>query len=120
MKIVTFRNFFMVGGLALLVLVSASSEARAQGRSNWDKKCAKFVNCHDASEGRVDGRGPRRGSDSDNWNSRRFRHDRDYRTFTDHHRQRRHNSDREFDRNGNWRDRNRDMRRHATWSRRGR
>ena len=26
---------------------------------NYDKKCAKFKNCHDASEGRWDGRGPR-------------------------------------------------------------
>ncbi len=26
---------------------------------NYSKKCAKFVNCHDASEGRIDGRGPR-------------------------------------------------------------
>ena len=27
--------------------------------SNHDRKCAKFKNCHDASEGRWDGRGPR-------------------------------------------------------------
>ena len=27
--------------------------------SNQDKKCAKFVNCHDARDGRWDGRGPR-------------------------------------------------------------
>ena len=89
----------MVGGLAFLVLMSASYEARAQGRgrgeSNEDKKCSKFVNCHDASEGRWDGRGPRRGTDSDNWNSRHFRHDRDSR-FTDQ--RRRHHRDREFNR----------------------
>ena len=29
-------------------------------RSNYNKKCAKFVNCHDASDGRRDGRGPNR------------------------------------------------------------
>jgi hypothetical protein len=79
----------MIGGLAFLVLISASYEARAQGRgrdeSKWDKKCAKFVNCHDASEGRVDGRGPRRGNDSDDSNWRRSRRDRDSDNF-DHHR----------------------------------
>jgi hypothetical protein len=32
---------------------------RTTRRSNYDKKCAKFRNCHDASEGRWDGRGPR-------------------------------------------------------------
>src|SRR6185503_2173668 len=73
MKLVTFRNFLMIGALGIVV-TSASYEARAQGRgrghSNEDKKCAKFVNCHDASEGRWDGRGPRRGNDNDNWNWR--------------------------------------------------
>ena len=71
MKLVAFRKFFMVVGLAFLVVIGASYEARAQGRgwkaSKWDKKCDKFVNCHDASEGRLDGRGPRRGTDSDAW-----------------------------------------------------
>lgn len=116
----------MVGGLAFLVLIGASYEARAQGRgrgeSNQDKKCSKFVNCHDASEGRWDARGPRRGTDSNNWDSRRFRHrhGRDFDSVNDRQRQRRHHRDREFDRNSNWRQRNRDMRRHETWSRRGR
>ena len=26
---------------------------------NYNKKCGKFVNCHDARNGRIDGRGPR-------------------------------------------------------------
>jgi len=60
MQLVTFRNFLMVGALGIVV-ITASYEARAQGRgrghSNEDKKCAKFVNCHDASDGRWDGRG---------------------------------------------------------------
>jgi len=110
----------MVGGLAL-VLMSASYEAQAQGRgqgeSNRDKKCSKFVNCHDASEGRWDGRGPRR-TDSDNWNSRRFRHGGDFDNFSDQQRQRRHHHDREFNRNDYWR--NRDRSRNRTWSHRGR
>jgi len=113
----------MVGGLAFLVLMSASYEARAQGRgrgeSKEDKKCAKFVNCHDASEGRLDGRGPRRETDNNNWSSRRFRHDRDFDNFSDQQRHRRHNRDRRFDRNGYWQHR-REISRHETWSRRGR
>ena len=110
----------MVGGLAFLVLVSASSEARAQGRSNWDKKCAKFVNCHDASEGRVDGRGPRRGNDSNNWDWRRSRRDRDYDRYGNHHR-RRHDRDRDRDSDRNHRrHRNGDRDRNGSWDRRGR
>ena len=119
MKLVTFRNFFVIGALAFLVVMGASSEAQAKGRGRGDskreKKCAKFVNCHDASEGRVDGRGPRRETDNDNWNWRRFRNRRDADRFDDH---RRHRRDRRTDRNGDWRDRERDDRR--TWSRRGR
>lgn len=113
----------MVGALAFLVLMSSSYEARAQGRgrgeSNEDKKCAKFVNCHDASDGRLDGRGPRRGSDNDNWSSRRFRRDRDFDSIGDRQRHRRHHRDRRSDRNGYWQHR-RDMGRRETWSRRGR
>lgn len=35
-----------------------------RNRDNWDwsrrdRKCRKFVNCHDARDGRRDGRGPR-------------------------------------------------------------
>ena len=38
----------------------------------YNKKCGKFVNCHDASAGRIDGRGPR-GSQVGNvvWHNRR-------------------------------------------------
>ena len=124
MKLVTIRNIFLVGGLAFLVLMGASSEAQAKGKgrgqrdSKWEKKCAKFVNCHDASEGRVDGRGPRT-EDNDNWNSRRFRHRRDADRFNEHQRRRRHRRDWRSDRNDDWRDRDRDGRR-RTWSRRGR
>ncbi|MEO8433726.1 MAG: hypothetical protein ABI596_02440 [Pyrinomonadaceae bacterium] len=62
---------------ALIIAIAAPATASAQGnkhargrgnqgsdhnnrRSNYDKKCAKFVNCHDASDGRRDGRGPTR------------------------------------------------------------
>ncbi len=51
--------------LSLLVVMALPlgvfGQGRGRGRDHGlGKKCAKFVNCHDASEGRVDGRGPRR------------------------------------------------------------
>ncbi len=60
-------NFF---GIVVLVLTIAlvfpltafgQGRGRGQGRGfGLGKKCGKFVNCHDASEGRWDGRGPNR------------------------------------------------------------
>ncbi len=32
---------------------------RSANLPNYNKKCGKFVNCHDARNGRIDGRGPR-------------------------------------------------------------
>ena len=55
--------------LALTVIVALPATTLSQGRgrdrdrgerSNWDKKCGKFVNCHDARNGRWDRRGPNR------------------------------------------------------------
>ena len=68
-------------GLVLLLTLPAVSMAqgrgRGQGRGNgpdWDKKCAKFVNCHDARDGRWDGRGPNRGTRISNlYRTRRYR-----------------------------------------------
>ena len=54
-------------GFVLLLALPAVSMAQGHGRGNgrgrgpdWDKKCEKFVNCHDARDGRWDGRGPQR------------------------------------------------------------
>ena len=55
---------------ALAVLLALSATSFAQGRGHGFgrgrgrgpdlfKKCGKFVNCHDARNGRLDGRGPR-------------------------------------------------------------
>ena len=33
---------------------------RRRGNGKWGNKCDKFVNCHDARDGRWDNRGPRR------------------------------------------------------------
>ena len=97
MKLLTSKN--LLGILVVgIVLTFASSDAMAQGRgrraSNLDRKCGKFVNCHDARDGRWDGRGPNRDRDSrfrnifgrnrrdrdrdDRWERRRRHRDRDW------------------------------------------
>ena len=72
--------------LSLLMVVSVATDAMAQGRGrgrghgdSWsDKKCSKFVNCHDARDGRWDGRGPNRGVGLTNiFRRNRRHHDRD-------------------------------------------
>ena len=82
MKLLTSKNLL---GIVIvgLVLMFASSNAMAQGRgrraSHMDKKCSKFVNCHDARDGRWDGRGPNRRSGFTNIFRRNRRHrDRDF------------------------------------------
>ncbi|HVG34316.1 MAG TPA: hypothetical protein VM911_14700 [Pyrinomonadaceae bacterium] len=58
------RAALWVAFLALIVAIAVPSVAygqgRGRGRGRQKDKCDKFVNCHDASDGRVDGRGPRR------------------------------------------------------------
>ena len=67
------QSFFRIMIVALLLAIAIPVTALGQGRgrghgrgnvgnigwSKYGKKCGKFVNCHDASDGRVDGRGPR-------------------------------------------------------------
>ena len=53
--------WIIIGTIMLAMPATALGQGRGRGRGpNLDKKCGKFVNCHDASEGRVDGRGPQR------------------------------------------------------------
>jgi hypothetical protein len=67
-------------GVVLLLAMPAMSQAQGRGRGNGrgrgpnlDKKCAKFVNCHDARDGRWDGRGPNRGTGISNiYRNRRY------------------------------------------------
>src|SRR5215470_5355426 len=60
----TRRSAFWFASILVLVLpVISSAQGRGNGKGNgggpdMDKKCAKFVNCHDARDGRWDGRGP--------------------------------------------------------------
>jgi hypothetical protein len=55
----------VLAALSLLTVVApsnAAAQGRGRGRNNsgLGKKCEKFVNCHDARDGRWDNRGPSR------------------------------------------------------------
>jgi hypothetical protein len=58
------RSTFWFASILVLVLpIISFAQGRGNGKGNGggpdlDKKCAKFVNCHDARDGRWDGRGP--------------------------------------------------------------
>ncbi len=103
MKLLTSRKLFGIVVMALLMMVGVSS-AMGQGRgrraSHMDRKCAKFVNCHDARDGRWDGRGPSR-RDSFTNIFRRHRRDRNFDVRSRRERRR----DRDFGRDRSWRGR---------------
>jgi len=106
MQVRTSKTLVGILVVGLVILFGASSDAMAQGRgrgrgsSHWDKKCEKFVNCHDARDGRWDGRGPNRRSGYTNiyGRNRRYR-DRDYDRIS---RRRDRNWDRDRFRDRNW------------------
>jgi hypothetical protein len=103
MKPSTSTNLFGIVAFSLLMIFAVSIDANAQGRgrrvSHSDKKCSKFVNCHDARDGRWDGRGPRRSSSDFTNIFRRTRRVRD----TDRVERRRRNRDRDWGHNRDWR-----------------
>ena len=104
MKVSISRNVIGIALLILVMILSVSYEAMGQGRgrrvSQLDKKCAKFVNCHDARDGRLDGRGPNRsGVVFPNVIFRRTRRNRDI----DVQNRTRRNRDRDLDRDPSWR-----------------
>ena len=107
MKRSTSKSLFGILVLGLMILVGMSANAMGQGRGrgrdrNFDKKCEKFVNCHDARDGRWDGRGPNRDRDSRFGNIfRRSRRDRDRDDRWE--RRRRHRRDRDWDNDRRWR-----------------
>lgn len=82
MKLLTARKLIGTAALVLLLGLSVSSGALGQGRGHghggFDKKCGKFVNCHDARDGRWDGRGPQRNTfgTRHHWSQTRRHHDR--------------------------------------------
>src|ERR1041385_2342111 len=78
MKSSATRKLLGIVVLGLLIVLGVSSDAMAQGRGRGlGKKCEKFVNCHDARDGRWDGRGPDRRFRSRRFVSRRNRRERD-------------------------------------------
>lgn len=105
MKRLTAGNLFGILVLGMLLVLSTATDAMGQGRgrraSQRDRKCSKFVNCHDARDGRWDGRGPNRRADFNN-NFRRSRRNRDFDRFE----RRRRDRDRDFSDN-RWRRRRR-------------
>lgn len=61
----TLRIALLIGALAIIVTMALSDATFAhdkhrRGRFN-DRKSGRFINRHDARDGRFDGRGPRRG-----------------------------------------------------------
>ena len=93
------KSLFGILVLGLVVFVGMSTDAMGQGRGRGrglDKKCEKFVNCHDARDGRWDGRGPNRDSRFRNIFGR-SRRDRD-RDRDDRWERRRRHRDRDWDR----------------------
>ena len=91
--------FALILTLALPIISFAQGRGNGRGRGqgqgpNLDKKCAKFVNCHDARDGRWDGRGPG-GNQVSQWpgvdifRNRRVRRDRDDEIFNPRSRNRR-------------------------------
>ena len=59
-RILTLLVLTLFAVLAIAPDVSAQGRGRNRGFSVWGNKCDKFINCHDARDGRVDGRGPNR------------------------------------------------------------
>ena len=111
MKLLTSKKQLGINLLGILVIgmviAFGSSDAMGQGRgrrvSHLDKKCAKFVNCHDARDGRLDGRGPNRDTGVTNIFRRHRRHgdrDRDWEDIS--RRRRNRDRDRDFEHN-RWR-----------------
>ena len=87
------KSLFGILVLSLMLFAGMSTDVMAQGRGRGrglDKKCEKFVNCHDARDGRWDGRGPNRDDRFGNIfrRSRRVR-DRDRDRHRNHDRDRR-------------------------------
>lgn len=95
MKLLFSRRLMGAAALVLMLVLTMSADALGQGRGRGrgeglGNKCGKFVNCHDARDGRWDGRGPRR-NNTQFWRTRRH-HDR--RWDNDNRRWRRHRNNR--------------------------
>jgi hypothetical protein len=73
-KLRTLRFALLITTLAVVVNLALSIETFAQRRGRFnDKKAGKFINGHDARDGRWDGRGPRARFGDRRGRDRRFR-----------------------------------------------
>ena len=107
----TLLGILVVSFLITIASIDAMGQGRGRGRdrdrdrdrdgkvSHLDKKCAKFVNCHDARDGRLDGRGPNRRA---GWTDTAYRRHRRHRD-SDYFGRRGRGRDRDFDHNRTWR-----------------
>ena len=100
MKLLFSKRLLGAAALVLMLVLTMSADALGQGRgrghgrgndNGLGGKCGKFVNCHDARDGRWDGRGPRRNT-TRFWRTRR-NHDR---RWDSNHREWRRNRSRRF------------------------
>jgi len=104
MKSLFSKKLMGAAALVLLLVMSVSADALAQGRGRGrgrgfdeglGRKCGKFVNCHDARDGRWDGRGPRRNVTwSNRYYSRRSRRNHERRWNNNHRNWRRYRNER--------------------------
>ncbi|MEP6569658.1 MAG: hypothetical protein ABJC10_07790 [Acidobacteriota bacterium] len=81
----TKRSFFAMAVITLLLAIAMPATSfgkdhgrQGRGRDNRHWKCGKFVNCHDARDGRRDGRGPRADRVSDILRNRIRNRNRDF------------------------------------------
>lgn len=124
------RSLFAMTVIALLLAMAMPATSfgkdrgrNGRGRDNRRWKCGKFVNCHDARDGRWDGRGPRRRRFDDGRFRRARLRNRNFNNLSTFRNW--ENRNRDFDRNDFWRNRqrfgpHRDFNREEPWRNRER
>lgn len=112
----TRRNFFAMAVIAMLLAIAMPATSfgkdhgrQGRGHGNRHGKCGKFVNCHDARDGRRDGRGPRADRVSDILRNRIRNRNRDFDNDGELRRQRNRNIDNDLLRDRRFRNRDRDL-----------
>lgn len=121
------RNLFAMAVIALLLTLAMPATSfgkdrgrHGRGRDNRRWKCGKFVNCHDARDGRWDSRGRRQGQFGRFDDLARFRRARlrDRNFNNEWFFRNRNNLDRDFARDDSWRNRERRISRRNLFVRR--
>lgn len=85
---ISVRRLLWIAVFSFMFVIAVPSAVLAQGRGrgrgpDLGKKCGKFVNCHDARDGRWDGRGPRQDLSRRDIFDRRVRSHRRFGNFND-------------------------------------